>query len=354
MTGAGVALPQTDTFGYFSLPTITDNPSNPEVFVKILDGRPINGAYWVFYGHLTDLIYDLTVTDNVNQTTKTYHKNAGNEPGGFDTDGFPAGSATTTATKAASTFSPDAFVRTAVDISNNTNSDGVTATIQYCYAVADAFQGCTTQRALTLAHHDNFHQDDIVGYLVSVGDISASAAQDSSGTFLVTFDHLPSADGWEGTVSASTYNRASEVDPLRGTIGCGQVASLFFESATGSIVGTARDTVPAPTAQAGSIATALGIHNTYVTATLQTSVTVDVTLYDPSTGQPVGSVHHARPTSSPESSASWTTSSARPAFPRTSRPQSSSPRPAIPGSGRRSKASSSTTTPSRATPASTI
>ena len=29
VTGAGVALPQTDTFGYFSLPTLTNNPSNP-------------------------------------------------------------------------------------------------------------------------------------------------------------------------------------------------------------------------------------------------------------------------------------------------------------------------------------
>ena len=43
VTGNGVALPQTDTFGYFSLPSITSNPSNPEVFVKILDGRAING-----------------------------------------------------------------------------------------------------------------------------------------------------------------------------------------------------------------------------------------------------------------------------------------------------------------------
>ena len=43
--GNGVALPQTDTFGYFSLPSITNNPSNPEIFVKILDGRPVNG-FW--------------------------------------------------------------------------------------------------------------------------------------------------------------------------------------------------------------------------------------------------------------------------------------------------------------------
>ena len=287
VTGAGVALPQTDTFGYFSLPTLTDNPSNPEVFVKILDGRGINGSFWVFYGHLTDLIYDLTVTDNVTGVSKTYHKNAGNEPGGFDTESFPAASVTTTNTKAAPGALPDAYVRTSIDISNNTTLDGVTALMQYCYSTAGIFQ-CTPERSLSLAHYDSFHQDDIVGYLGSLGDLAPGAVQDSIGTLLVTFHNLPSRQGWEGTVTASTYNRVSEVDPLRGTVGCGQVASLFFESATTSIVGTAHDTVPAPSLQAGSLGSTLGIHNTDALGT-KALVTVDVTLYDPSTGQPVGS-----------------------------------------------------------------
>ena len=87
--GAGLALPQTDTFGYFSFPTITGNPSNPEVFVKILDARGVNGNFWVFYGHLTDLIYDITVTENATGHTKTYHKDAGVTPGGAFTTDFP-------------------------------------------------------------------------------------------------------------------------------------------------------------------------------------------------------------------------------------------------------------------------
>jgi hypothetical protein len=290
VTGAGVALPQTDTFGYFSLPTLTDNPSNPEVFVKILDGRGINGSYWVFYGHLTDLIYDLTVTDNVTHISRTYHKNAGNEPGGFDTGSFRAASVATTITKAAPGALPDAYVRTSVDISNNTNVDGVTATMQYCYATAGAFQGCTPKRLVSLGHYDVFHQDDIVGYLGSLGDLPSSAVQDSLGTLLVAFENIPSKNGWEGTVTASTYNRVSEVDPLRGTVGCGQVTSLFFESATSSLVGTARDTVPSPSLQAGSLGSTLGIVNT--DAIPQTpspaTVTVDVTLYDAATGARVG------------------------------------------------------------------
>ena len=87
-TAPGQALPQNSTFGYFSLPGLTGNPGNPEVFVKVLDGTPINGQYWVFYGHLTDLIYDLTVTELSSGRTKTFHKDAGNSAGGFDVSGF--------------------------------------------------------------------------------------------------------------------------------------------------------------------------------------------------------------------------------------------------------------------------
>ena len=87
--GAGRAIPQNDLFGYFSLPSLGLDPGNPEVFVKILDGRGVNGEYWVFYGHLTDLIYDLTVTEVATGLVKTYHKNAGSQaPGDADTSGF--------------------------------------------------------------------------------------------------------------------------------------------------------------------------------------------------------------------------------------------------------------------------
>jgi PKD repeat protein len=84
----GQAIPQNDLFGYFSIPILTGNPDNPEVFVKILDGTVVNGEFWVFYGHLTDLVYDLTVTEVATGFSKTYHKDAGNTAGGFDTSGF--------------------------------------------------------------------------------------------------------------------------------------------------------------------------------------------------------------------------------------------------------------------------
>ena len=87
-TGAGQALPENDLFGYFSIPSITNNASNPEVFVKVLDGRGTNGRFWVFYGGLTDMEYTLTVTDTVTGAVRNYTKPAGSSCGGFDTAAF--------------------------------------------------------------------------------------------------------------------------------------------------------------------------------------------------------------------------------------------------------------------------
>jgi PKD repeat protein len=87
-TGGGLAIPQNDLFGYFSIPALTNNPANPEVFVKVINGTPINGKYWVFFGGLTDLEYTITVRESGTGRTKTYIKTAGSACGGFDTEAF--------------------------------------------------------------------------------------------------------------------------------------------------------------------------------------------------------------------------------------------------------------------------
>lgn len=65
----GQAVPQTaDTgaFWYFSA-------DNLELMIKVLDGRQINGKFWVFYGSLSDVEFDITVTDTQTGVVKTYH-----------------------------------------------------------------------------------------------------------------------------------------------------------------------------------------------------------------------------------------------------------------------------------------
>ncbi|MGK2857004.1 MAG: hypothetical protein ACSLFQ_07350 [Thermoanaerobaculia bacterium] len=87
-TGAGVAIAQNDLYGYFGIPSLTGNPGNIEVSVKMLDARAENGKFWIFYGGLTDFEYTLTVTDTSTNATKTYTKPGSVFTGGADTSAF--------------------------------------------------------------------------------------------------------------------------------------------------------------------------------------------------------------------------------------------------------------------------
>lgn len=88
-TSVGQAIAQNDLFGYHALPQITDNPNNPEMFVKILDGTTVNGRIWVFFNGLTDLDVRVIVRDNAGTAVNEYHKHPGDACGGFDTNAFP-------------------------------------------------------------------------------------------------------------------------------------------------------------------------------------------------------------------------------------------------------------------------
>jgi hypothetical protein len=83
--GQGTAAPLTDqtgTFWFF-------NPANVELIVKVLDGTGVNGHFWVFYGSLTDVELDLTVTDTATGQQRTYHNPAGTLASKADTQAFP-------------------------------------------------------------------------------------------------------------------------------------------------------------------------------------------------------------------------------------------------------------------------
>jgi hypothetical protein len=204
--------------------------------------------------------------------------------------------------KAAATYSSElpvlarvqgtAFFRTAVDISNNTSKNGVIARYQFaytCVAPACSPQGGfyrTPVRSITLQGLDTFHQDDFIQYLDSQSLLQPGATQGAIGTLLVTFDNLDSAGGWEGSVTGRTYNRIVETDPTRGTVGFAYNASLFFESADTTLVGTLRDTKSAPTV-AGMLRSNIGVRNTDINGTNQ-NVSVELEFYDTATGTRVG------------------------------------------------------------------
>jgi photosystem II stability/assembly factor-like uncharacterized protein len=83
------AVAMTDHFGYFSFPTLTGDPTLPEVFVKMVDATALpGGGYWVFFSSLTHLPYSLRVTDTLTGARKEY--SAEQFSGGADTSGFSA------------------------------------------------------------------------------------------------------------------------------------------------------------------------------------------------------------------------------------------------------------------------
>ncbi len=182
------------------------------------------------------------------------------------------------------------FFKTAIDITNNTETDGVVALVQFCYNASGAFQGCTPRLEIGLLSIDNFHTDDMVEFLGAEGVITPGI--EAFGTLLVTFENLPSNLGWEGTVSARTYSPYDQANPALGTVAIAYPGSLFFESANTTLVGTIRDTGGAPT-DAGSLRTNLGVTNTDLN--LEGNVNVEISFYDvtegsATNGQRVGSI----------------------------------------------------------------
>lgn len=82
--GTGVAVPLSSDTGYFWF----FSSGNVELVVKAVDGRAVNGYYWVFYGALSDVEYTITVTDTANGTVKTYFSPQGQMASRADTAAF--------------------------------------------------------------------------------------------------------------------------------------------------------------------------------------------------------------------------------------------------------------------------
>lgn len=89
--GAGVAVTRpiaadSGAFWFF-------RGSNLEVLVKVLDGRHINGAFWVFYGAISNVEYELVVTDTETGAQSRYFNASGNFASVGDTEAFPVNTA---------------------------------------------------------------------------------------------------------------------------------------------------------------------------------------------------------------------------------------------------------------------
>ncbi len=73
-TGVGTAISRTADTGSFWF----FNPDNIELVIKILDGRTVNGHFWIFYGSLSNVAFTITVVDTVTGEKKQYQNPQGN------------------------------------------------------------------------------------------------------------------------------------------------------------------------------------------------------------------------------------------------------------------------------------
>ena len=83
-TGTGSAVTLTDETGYLWF----FDAANVETVIKVIDGRGLNGHFWVFYGALSNVQYTLTFTDTVTGAVKTYTNPAGELASVADTTAF--------------------------------------------------------------------------------------------------------------------------------------------------------------------------------------------------------------------------------------------------------------------------
>jgi len=151
-----LALPGTDagSFWFFA-------PENPELAVKVLDGRPVNGFFWVFYAGLTSLPTKIAVTDTATGRVKMYDLGAfasQGDTGAFrsaaaasdalDRLAFPGDVSSEAAPKADLvadfTFSPNE-PRTGESISFTDQSSG--SPDRWCWVFGDETgSGCTSEQ----------------------------------------------------------------------------------------------------------------------------------------------------------------------------------------------------------------
>ncbi|HEX4956426.1 MAG TPA: hypothetical protein VF017_23820 [Thermoanaerobaculia bacterium] len=81
--GASSLTPDTGAFWFF-------DPANLEAMVKVLDGAAVNGQFWVFYGALTNVRYQLTVTDSATGASRRWANLSGQFKSFADVEAFPA------------------------------------------------------------------------------------------------------------------------------------------------------------------------------------------------------------------------------------------------------------------------
>jgi hypothetical protein len=123
-SGDGHAVALTADTGYFWFFT----PANVELVVKVLDGRGLNGHFWVFYGALSNVQYTLTVRDSQTGEVQTYDNAAGQFGSRGDTTAFPLSGTVRASRRSSAAVDPSAHFVDEAEVAPSPEQAGTACT----------------------------------------------------------------------------------------------------------------------------------------------------------------------------------------------------------------------------------
>ena len=174
---------------------------------------------------------------------------------------------------------------TSIDITNNAAQP---TDVMYEYISADLSIDASGTLIRNLAGRANFHQDDLMAYLASVGAISSDQANSTFGTMLLNFTNPSFTTGTEASATVRVYNYLT--NGQRPSIGLAYRAIPLTKNGSHSLSSVISNSTTATSGP--SVVTNLGLENVGINDAGQvdgTPVTLQLTFYDPATGAQVGS-----------------------------------------------------------------
>ncbi len=174
---------------------------------------------------------------------------------------------------------------TSMDITNNTAQP---TGVNYEYVSSDLSVDARGTLIPALGAHGNFHTDDVLAALQSVGAISADQAASGFGTLLVTFMNPAFTNGNEASVTVRVYNYLTAGQ--KPSVGLAYRGIVVRKNGSHSLSTVINNTTNLA-GNAPAVSTNLGLENVGINDNGDgdsTPVTLQLTFYDPATGNAVG------------------------------------------------------------------
>lgn len=173
---------------------------------------------------------------------------------------------------------------TSMDVTNNTAQP---TGVNYEYVSSDLSVDVSGTLTAALGPHGNFHSDDVLGTLASMGAISSAQAQSGFGTLLITFTNPSFTTGNEASVTVRVYNYLTAgQNPSVGLAYRGVVLRQNGSHSLSTVVSNNAGSANVP-----AVVTNVGLENVGINDAGSgdgTPVTLQLTFYDPATGNQVG------------------------------------------------------------------